>query len=187
MYSPRKFFGVSDGAYLISKDLSEKHTYTQDYSSERMKFIFDSIERCTNICYHSYLNSENDITNAGVMEMSKATEAILGNIDYDGIKDTRIKNYHILCNELNYINLLTPEWEITSPMVYPLLVDNINLRKRLIEKNIYVSQWWKIVLENPMANEWERFLSINIYPLPIDQRYNENDMLELAKIVKGLL
>ena len=67
--------------------------------------------------------------------MSRVTEILLGNIDYEEIRSKRIDNYHVLCNELNDINEMQPDWNVVSPMIYPLLLENEGMRKYLIEHN----------------------------------------------------
>ena len=74
-----------------------------------------------------------------------------------------------------------------SPMIYPLLLKDAGLRKCLVDIKIYIPQWWKIVIDHPKANEWEKYVSENLYPLPIDQRYTEQDMDELSRIIRSKL
>ena len=62
------------------------------------------------------------------------------------------------------------------PMVYPLLINKINLREKLLKKKIYIPQWWKEVIKNVDKNSYENYLSNNLLPLPIDHRYNKKDL-----------
>lgn len=74
-------------------------------------------------------------------------------------------------------------------MVYPFLTSEnaTNMRTYLIKNKIYVPQWWKWVLSDLAAGEFEQKLSAYLYPLPIDQRYTVQDMDDIAQIVmKGL-
>ena len=68
-------------------------------------------------------------------------------------------------------------------MVYPLLVEDDQLRHVLIENKIYISQWWKWVLSNNNSNDFEKKLSKYLLPLPIDQRYDLKDMEMVAAII----
>lgn len=189
VYSPRKFFGVSDGAYLIGKDVNSsiQSKYSVDMSANRIGFVFESFEKGTNISYMKYLDSEKDISESGVKTMSKVTMALLGNIDYKEIHKRRLTNYRILCKEFKEINEIQINEEATSPMIYPLLIRNDGLRKRMVDSRIYIPQWWKIVIKNPKANNWERYISEFLYPLPIDQRYKKDDMHSMAEKIKGLM
>lgn len=187
VYSPRKFFGVTDGAYLIGRGVKGKMLYDKDESGDRAKLLFESLEHGTNACYDEYLKTEDELTYSGIREMSYATKVILGNIDYEGIRKHRLDNYLFLCEAFNEINELRINYQAVSPMVYPLLVKKNELRKTLVSHKVYVPQWWKAVIENEKSNEWERYISENIYPLPIDQRYTTADIKELICIVNNCI
>ena len=44
------------------------------------------------------------------------------------------------------------------------------------EKKIYIPTLWPSVFDFSKANDAEYFMAENILPLPIDQRYEEEDM-----------
>ena len=60
------------------------------------------------------------------------------------------------------------------------------LRGRLIKNKVYVSQWWKYLLELLPADSVEADYSRYLLPLPIDQRYTPDDMRALAALVLQL-
>lgn len=55
----------------------------------------------------------------------------------------------------------------------------------MIENKIYILQWWKYLLEYPEINEVERELSNYLLPLPIDQRYDREDILHMLSVIRG--
>jgi hypothetical protein len=69
-------------------------------------------------------------------------------------------------------------------MVYPFLPDAFIDRKKVVGNRIYVPQWWKYVASLPQATEWERDLSANLLPLPIDHRYGECEMEEMCDVME---
>jgi hypothetical protein len=71
------------------------------------------------------------------------------------------------------------------PMVYPYYTDNENLRKRLIDNRIFVAQYWPNVLSWCSPSDTEYNLTKRILPLPIDQRYGEEDMECIVKFILG--
>ena len=71
-------------------------------------------------------------------------------------------------------------------MVYPFLCSVDGLRGRLIQNKVYVSQWWKYLLDVLPADSVESRLSRYLLPLPLDQRYTPDDMRELAALVLQL-
>ena len=71
-------------------------------------------------------------------------------------------------------------------MIYPFLCRVDGLRRRLIKNKVYVSQWWKYLLELLPADSVEADYSRYLLPLPIDQRYTPDDMHALAALVLQL-
>lgn len=185
VYSPRKFVGVSDGAYLIAKKLERSMHLERDYSARRALFLAMSIETGTNENYEEYIEAERDITDVGMKAMSKYTERLLCNIDYIHIKKIRKENFDFLHEKLGKINLLNDFEQEINPMVYPLLFRNNSdkVRKYLVDNHLYVPQWWKQILQSDNSNDVERELSHSIFPLPIDQRYSQYDMDCIVEIV----
>ena len=95
----------------------------------------------------------------------------------------RKNNYKYAAKYLDKYNELHFEITTQIPMVYPLLVKNKGLRTYLVQHKIYVPQWWKWVAEHPESNDFERYLSEYLLPIPIDQRYTEEDLHEIIGIV----
>lgn len=186
VYSPRKFFGVSDGAYLITDKFNLKEAYEIDESSERMGFLLKAVENGTNAAYQGYLASEDDLSDSKVKEMSIITKTLLSNVDYEGTKRRRSDNFRFLVKQLRDINELNVDDMDIVPMVYPLLLEKNGpyFREYLVKNKVYIPQWWKWVLSNPLANGWECKLSNYLYPIPIDQRYFIEDMKEIVQIIR---
>lgn len=188
VYSCRKFIGVSDGAYLIKQGIHPVD-YEMDYSASRSTFLLSSLERGTNAVYQENLKNEAEIDNAGLLQMSKLTRSILSSVDYEQICKVRRSNYkmlHLLLknhNELSTIDI----GDNQIPMVYPFLYTKADIREEVIRRCIYVPQWWKCVLENPHAGQVERKLSRYLLPLPIDQRYDAEEMKEVASLIKTII
>lgn len=195
VYSPRKFVGVADGSYLISTDKDVMLENLQlDRSADRVFQLFSAIEDGTNEHYKESLEAEEDITASGIRQMSLLTQTILSNIDYKRVKEARRCNYLFLKNKLDQFNVLTNISKIKeqTPMVYPLLLRNgSGIRERLIKEKIYVPQWWKWILEKPICSteitEFEKKLAENLIPLPIDQRYDCDDMNIISECIFNIL
>ena len=188
VYSCRKFFGVPDGSYLISnsfKNPDEKLPYSD--SIKTLRYLVDSIETSTNEAYAESLENEDRITNEDVMAMSRFTERVLTSVDYEKNQKTRLENYSVynsILGSINEFKISNPEY---APMTYPLLVKSEGLRYGLVSKKIYVPQWWKAVISDPRSNKWEKYLSQYLIPLPIDQRYEKQDIEYVAQSVLNLL
>ena len=194
IYSPRKFVGVSDGAFLVGSDLDvengvvskEIEKLSIDTSFERGNYLLKSSEISTNEAYDDYLKSEEKLGKE-IRIMSRMTECLLGGIDYTRIESIRKNNYQKLKSKLDRYNELDLKECDRGPMCYPLLRSDDMLRKRLVDNNIYVPQWWKWIIGEKRANNWEVKVSKWLYPIPIDQRYTEDEMDELAERIIDLL
>jgi hypothetical protein len=188
IYSPRKFFGVPDGAYLISNHVMKISECVQDVSYVTAMYLFKAIEEGTNATYVDYMENEKRISQNGTSKMSKLTRHLLSNVDYSKIETVRKENYRYLDSVFSKINYWGGQTEST-PMVYPLLLqqDTDRIRENLVKNGIYVSQWWKWVLEEKNANEYEKELSRNLLPIPIDQRYTIDDMKRMARLILDIL
>ncbi len=181
IYSCRKFFGVSDGAYLLKRGIKPIEL-PQDSSCERMLFTMKCIEQTTNDAYREHLENEAVFAKEPML-MSRLTQRILSSVDYPSVRRQRYRNFLCLHKILGGKNLLAVNIESRTPVAYPLLIKNDGLRRRLIEKKVYVPCWWKHVMDKTEPADCEYELSRYLLPLPIDQRYSVGDMEELAEIV----
>ena len=187
VYSPRKFFGVPDGAYMIGERIRMLNELQQDHSLERCIHLLKSLEYGTNGAYKDYLHSEESIDLSHPYRMSIITRTMLKNIDYDVAYKKRAENFNFLKEQLRDINELDLSNSNCVPMVYPLYFTSWNddFRQYMVENKIYIPQWWKWVLNDENANTFEHSLSTSLFPLPIDQRYTINDMDYILQVVRN--
>ena len=182
IYSPRKFFGVSDGGYLYG-DLNSL-SIKRDSSIDRMQHLFGRLESEASKYYKLYKRNDDSLKNQPIMKMSKITELILNSIDYESIKIKRNTNFKYIHEHLKEFNKIKIDlMTIDGPMVYPLLLDK-DLKDVLIANKIYIATYWNNVLKIKNIPHTEVFLTKNIIPLPIDQRYTIDDMEIIIQIVK---
>lgn len=187
-YSPRKFFGVADGAYLYADDIS-KDIPKEDTSYDRMQHLLRRIDQSPEDGYKQFQLSEESLSQRPVLAMSRITSSILGNIDYQRVKAIRQKNFTALHRELNTLNQLdlTDVNSQVAPMVYPLLTEAPSLRKKLIDNRVFVPQYWPRTIGKLKKDTDEFRLQHNLIPLPLDQRYNEVDMSYIVRIIRSCI
>ncbi|MBO7426928.1 MAG: hypothetical protein J6U23_14760 [Clostridiales bacterium] len=185
IYSAKKFFGVPDGAYLISSRIrsDEAPSYSNSYAS----YLLKTYEEGTNSAYvekkevDKYLDSS-------YKGMSKLSIAILENVDYDSVYDRRKENFAFLKKSFDDVNELDISDHYPAYM-FPLLLKKggNDLKKKLVEEKIYVPTLWsgKYVSEN--GNEFELNMRDNAVFLPIDQRYDTEDMKYIAYITRKMM
>lgn len=183
LYSVRKFFGVSDGAYLWTggaKSWMDPQMLEKDISNGRMSHVLGRYEESASAYYSHMLDNAHSLEEESVKQMSVLTENLLRGIDYHRAKTTREKNYQVL-EKLQKKNGLN--WEMPQgPLAYPFYFSGgKELRKLLAAKKIYVPVYWSNVIETMDQDTVEHDYAANILPLPCDQRYNEADMEFLAE------
>ncbi len=185
IYTCRKFFGVPDGAYLYT-DAQADFTLQADFSYDRMGFLLGRYECGAEKFYQNYRENEAWMDKQGLSAMSALTHNILRSIDYERVEQTRTSNAKRLDAGLGENNLLTVK-NMTGTYLYPYFcADGEKLRKKLIERKIFVPVLWQNVLEDCDIDTAEYNFSKNMVPLPCDQRYTENDMDEVIAAVKEL-
>ena len=179
IYTCRKFFGVTDGAFLYS-DAGYDDSLETDLSWSRAEHILGSFEQGASAFYSGYLAAEEDFENMPVRKMSKLTDNLLRAIDYESVKTTRTSNFSYLHERLKGLNKL----KITvpnGPYMYPLYIENgADIRKKLQQIKIFIPTLWPDVFALCNENEPEYDMAKNILPLPVDQRYNIDDMSYIA-------
>ncbi|MDD3743035.1 MAG: hypothetical protein PHX54_05375, partial [Lentimicrobiaceae bacterium] len=94
VYSPRKFFGVPDGCYVIVP--SARHgieNYKQDYSSATSLYLLKRHEAGCSNSYNERLKNEERIDESDILRMSLLTKPLLKGINYQNIRHLRRRNF----------------------------------------------------------------------------------------------
>ena len=181
IYTCRKFFGVSDGAYLYTNCTIDREL-KQDESTDRIHYLAGRIERSGSDYYEEYQKNELLLDKLPLMAMSGFTENILRSINYEKVKKQREENFVFLHEKLgsaNKMDVVCPE----GPFAYPLRVkDGDHIRSILQKKKIYIAKLWPNV-QDPI----EKTYADDILPLPCDQRYSTEQMRVLCnEVIKCL-
>lgn len=186
VYSARKFFGVPDGSYLISMNIvSSMQVPTNAY--EYAGYLTLAYEEGTNAAYLMKKDADQVVAN-NYGCMSKLAIGLMQNVDYDYVAKRRKENYRILHNAFQDINELGLPEECIAYQ-YPLLIQKKGkfVKQSLIEDKIFVSTLWageELVKE---GNVFESNMSKHCIFLPIDQRYDDMDMMYIIGKVRKLL
>ncbi|MBD5357948.1 MAG: hypothetical protein HDR88_13220 [Bacteroides sp.] len=188
-YSARKFFGIPDGSYLYTDAVLEDYNGSEietDRSFDRMDALLKRIDLGAESGYGDFQAIEHNLCLQPIKKMSRLTEAILSSIDYEQVKKRRQENYETLNFALAGINSIALEFnEKTVPLCYPLLDASSSLRRYLIAEKIFVPTYWPNVQKYCTENSLEYELVKNLVPLPIDQRYENNDMKRITLKILG--
>jgi hypothetical protein len=182
-YSPRKFFGLPDGAYLYT-DAFLHEPLEQDHSDKRFEPLLRRVEYEPEDGFINHQLNNQILDTLPMMRMSKLTLRLLQNIDYQQVAMRRRKNFQALHNELRLINKL--EFSLADdqvPMIYPFYFPKPGLRQQLIEERIFVAQYWPNVLQWTKEDDLEHEYAENLIALPIDQRYSHDDMNRIVTAI----
>lgn len=185
VYTCRKFFGVSDGAVLFT-DSNINRKLDRDESFERIHYILGRYERTAGEFYQESSDNNAFFENEPLKLMSRLTENILHTVDYDFIKKRRTKNFMFLNERLAKSNMLTVS-NVEGAFMYPLMIQHADeIRKKLIRKKIFIPVLWPDVFSVCDKNDLEYKFAEGILPLPVDQRYTEEDMLYVISEIKRM-
>ena len=180
-YSCRKYFGVPDGGYLYS-DVVADFEIEQDVSYLRLNSLVKRIDISPEAGYKDFHNVETSFLDMPIRRMSKLTKRLMQSIDYGRAAQQRIDNYNTLKAALGGKELHYGE----VPMIFPYRsAEGQQLRQRFIAKKVFVAKYWPNVDEWTEEDTVERWMANYVLPLPIDQRYDKEDMNRIIEIIKN--
>lgn len=184
-YTCRKFFGVPDGAYLYCDKVLDEEI-EQDYSYDRVAHLVKRIDLSAEDGFKDFRRVDDGLDNQPMRKMSKLTQRMMQGINNEAAAIRRRENYKILEEALGKENNLELHLEGDAvPMVYPYLVPVVGLREKLIENRIFVARYWPNVLDWTTKDEIDYLLAFQMQPLPIDQRYAEEELKRIISIIKS--
>lgn len=185
LYTCRKYFGVPDGAFLYT-DARLSEELPLDESFERMRFLLGRYERTASEFYGEYAANNRLFAGEPLKKMSRLTCNLLHGIDYERVRKKRTENFKQYHEKLKHMNQLELR-DVEGAFAYPLLVENgAEVRKRLIEKKIYVPTLWPNVVDEMSEYDIEHRFAKNILPLPVDQRYNSDDISFALEVLQNV-
>jgi hypothetical protein len=183
-YSPRKFVGVPDGGITYA-DNPIPVELPADHSYDKCAHLLKRHDLTPMDGYNDFKESSHKIASSPLSLISTLTQKMLSSLDYEAIKGRRLSNFTLLHTHLAASNeLQMPSLDsISCPMVYPYYTKDLVLRKCLITNQVFVATYWPNVFEWTKEGEIEYELSKNIIPIPIDQRYDDRDMMRIVEII----
>jgi len=124
VYSPRKFFGITDGAYLKVKTSLPKYHLLPDYKAlNLMEPLVRRIDDGAEEAFSSYSQIHTIYSSAPIAKMSNFSARMLRSIDYERVRKTRLENFQFLHERLANVNALRIG-DRSSYFCYPLYVAN---------------------------------------------------------------
>lgn len=196
--SIRKSVGICDGSVIISKapldesvveyGETEFMTARRDCQTLKAKYNFLQNASLKNIFFPELRRQEGVLDNfTGVHGISKTGEKMLSVLNGESIRYARQKNMtHIL-------ELLKGKVESVpgiegclggAPFSLPILVKNRDeVQRKLANRGVYAPVLWPICDEAKSVCSVSARMADEMLSIPIDQRYNYDDIEDIAKIV----
>ena len=184
IYSPRKFVGIPDGGIVYCSGKYEIIEYDESYT--RCSHLLKHYDLGAGGGYEDFHINSAKLHNLPIRKMSKLTEAMMRSIDFEAVKEQRWKNFRVLhAGLVNCNDLYIPQIEtFACPMVYPYLCKDMNLKSFLIDNKVFVATYWPNVLDRCQVDMLEYQLANSIIAIPIDQRFVEEDMDRIIRLIK---
>lgn len=185
IYSPRKFFGLPDGGFAIC-DKRLPDAFETSVSYDLCTHLLKRIDMGANAGYPDFQKNDGALIGRPIQNMSNLTTRLMGNIDYDFVRRVRMENFEQLHNALAGKNRIQINMAADDvPMVYPFRTDDRALRSRLIENKIFVAKYWPKEDNGCMDSVPAETMANTIVPLPIDQRYDADDMKRIVEVINA--
>ena len=186
IYSPRKFVGVPDGGIAYSDLTYLDSQLEMDISFSRCSHLLRRYDEKASNGYNDFRENSKLLSMQPMKTMSQLTRALLFSIDFEQIKEIRLRNFSYLHNNLYLTNLLDLNMAFSCPMVYPYYTENtLEIRNRLLANKIYVATYWPNIFQWCTTCDLEYQLANKILPLPIDQRYGFREMDIILSVIAG--
>lgn len=193
--SMRKWMPIVEGGIIITnKNLGKINYWENNKFSENRKKGFSIKNKFLNFVKddlnkneYRRLFDEADLSLSNdkrIMQASDESVKYLQRINYLEIYRQRSNNYSILYDMLKEFDCLLPKIE-TCPFNFPVNVFNRNnVQKNLSNDNLYLQVIWPINDKQKECCKEAFYISEHILCIPIDQRYNSNDMMQISKLFK---
>ena len=183
--SARKYFGVADGAYLYGCNTENIENIERNKNISILHNI-KRLEEEYDLAYEYYLQAESKF-DSKIQRISLLSEKILNSIEYDIVIQKRIENYKYLHKNLSIYNSLGLDLEnIEVPFCYPFLPAKLIEKAFFHAEKVFIPILWPDILERGNENfKFENEFVQKLLPLPIDHRYNTDDMKRIINLIEG--
>ena len=194
--SIRKRTGTPDGGFAVCHNgkfeskpqRPDKHLESAKVKASYAKYRYlfentgDKSEMLTMYrCAENILDAQTDL-----YAISETSSKVQANLDVDFLKRKRRENFNLLRTSLN--KNIYPVFPIINdsevPLYFPLLVkDRESLQKYLVQNSIYAPIVWPKSELQPKVDDGAEDVYEHLLCIPIDQRYDIDDMKRIVKVI----
>lgn len=185
LYSPRKFFGVPDGGYLITQSDVPVPDGQDTGSIARLQPLLMRLDSGPEAGYEGIRAARSTLRGQMPQRMSTLTQRMLEHIDYKCAAERRLRNYVRYHLALGADNALpVPADPTHAPLCYPFWNHRVDLHAALAARRIFVAKYWPNIRGASGApDDLEYRLSTQCLALPCDQRYGD---VEIDRVIAVL-
>jgi len=188
IYSPKKFFALPDGGFIIPGFPLEAPALETDISYARMEHFVRRIDCGAEDAYSVSIANRDALAGSQMKSMSKLTRLMLSQVDIQYAAEKRKTNWDVLQEKLSRFNQLSFVREDDDvPLFYPFLFKNDILRTRLNERKIFTPTYWPGMENFAPDKSFDMYLYRYMHPITIDQRYSVEDMHTITCVIKNII
>lgn len=182
--SARKYFGIPDGAYVYPPAQTTVDLPADRYKPTQINHLINRLIGDRELAYQQNLAHEESL-HPEVKIMSTFSEKMLNAIDYESVQAIRQENFHWLHQQLSpYNQLIIDVPSKTTCFRYPFLPSVLIPKGPFYKEQLFIPSFWSDVFKRPIDGfDWEKRLSQQLFPLPIDHRYRTDDLKRLVEFL----
>lgn len=133
-----------------------------------------------------YRHAEDILDNqTEIYAISTTSVKVQSNLNIDNLKTKRRENFKLLGKIINSrVKTIFCLKNQEVPLYFPIIVDDRSaLQKHLVDNAIYAPVVWPKDDQQPMQCESAEYLYKHLLCIPIDQRYDQDDMRRIANVI----
>lgn len=182
----RKYFGVPDGAFLYMPNNYKVNKPLNRNTKVSIKHNVNSLLGLQDLAYSEFTKYEKSL-NSNIDKISIISEKILKTVNYKMVREIRNKNFDFYRKEFHELNTLKIEKNEEDCFCYPLLLETPINKTDLFKDKIYIPSYWNDTTKRSNSSnfKFETKISNQLLPLPIDHRYDENDLRKVVEVIKN--
>lgn len=196
--SIRKWTGTPDGGFAVCKKGSflckpqiadvklEKAKIEASYA--KYHYLYDN-KGDKSVMLNMYRHAEDILDQQSIIySISETSAKVQSNLDVGYLRKKRQDNFIFLRDSI--ITPIKPIFNLETdreiPLYFPILVeDRSALQKFLVENAIYAPVVWPKDEKQPKQCETTEYLYSHLLCIPIDQRYDQDDMNRIVKVINS--
>ena len=187
IYSPRKFFPISEGGLLFSDIKLET---TADFSVPNLDYFEDCLRGDTDLAFEKFKENEELLGSAGPLMLGEYSYRILTTfLAEKHLLSSRAAFFAELEDRFGALNLLSHVIDGTNsiyPLCYPLQTSCKLDNRQLIERRIFAPTYWPN-LADYQINEFETGLKNQTCFLPLSNIKSHSHFKHLTDTVEDIL